>query len=226
MENASETSVANPSTRQSRRLWWGLGVGGVLLVFVVWLPWYLHTRVIAEIERMGGGIDAEPVGPRWLRAIVGEKMRDRFGRVQSVYLGNTQVTNAGLVQIKGWTDIQEVSLKHTKVSDDGLVHLRGLVNLRELNIRDTQVTDAGLEHLKGLTKLDDLNLSHTQITDVGLEHLKGMKRLRSLVLYDTLVTHDGVRDLKTALPRCAIAHDWWTPRSKQRGRKDPYDRLQ
>ena len=43
-----------------------------------------------------------------------------------------------------------------KTTDAGLVHLKGLTNLRRLWLRNTKIIDGGLEHLKGLTSLETL----------------------------------------------------------------------
>lgn len=59
-------------------------------------------------------------------------------------------------------------LPDTNVSDAGLVHLRGLTQLTSLSISGTKVTDAGLVYLSGLTNLTTLNLSATKVTDAGL----------------------------------------------------------
>jgi Leucine-rich repeat (LRR) protein len=58
------------------------------------------------------------------------------------------------------------------VADAGLVHLKGLTELQELHLSDTRVTDARLVHFKGLTKLQMLDLRNTQVTDVGLADLQ------------------------------------------------------
>ena len=56
--------------------------------------------------------------------------------------------------------------------DAGLVHLRGLTQLRRLSLHSTRVSDAGLEHLRGLTQLRRLNLAGTEVTDAGVNELK------------------------------------------------------
>ena len=61
--------------------------------------------------------------------------------------------------------VTRVTLRHTQVSDAGLVHLKGLTSLQRLGLGDTQVSDAGLVHLKGLTSLQRLNLARTQVSD-------------------------------------------------------------
>ena len=46
-----------------------------------------------------------------------------------------------------------------QITDAGLVHLKGMTNLKQLDLSRTQITDAGLVHLAGLTKLQQLDLS-------------------------------------------------------------------
>ncbi len=38
--------------------------------------------------------------------------------------------------------------RYTNVTDAGLVHLKGLTNLRDLSVRETGVTDAGVRELR------------------------------------------------------------------------------
>ena len=60
----------------------------------------------------------------------------------------------------------------TDVTDAGLIDLKGLTHLEFLVLSRTQVTDAGLAHLKGLTKLRVLELDYTEVTDEGVKGLK------------------------------------------------------
>ena len=65
-----------------------------------------------------------------------------------------------------------LGLWSTQITDAGLMHLKGLTNLEELGLSSTRVTDAGLVHLKGLTKLEKLGLVGTQVTDAGVAELQ------------------------------------------------------
>ena len=65
-----------------------------------------------------------------------------------------------------------VNLNGTDVTDEGLVHLKGLTKLETLGLGRTQVTDAGLVHLKGMTNLKRLYLHYTQVTAAGVAELK------------------------------------------------------
>ena len=59
-----------------------------------------------------------------------------------------------------------------RITDAGMVHLKGLTNLQSLDLRKTKITDAGLVHLKGLNKLQWLYLMGTKVTDAGVSDLK------------------------------------------------------
>ena len=114
-------------------------------------------------------------------------------------LSHTEVTDAGLVHLKGLPKLGYLGLSHTQVTDAGLVHLKGLTKLGRLRLDNTQITDAGLAHLKGLTNLFHLHLADTPITDAGLESLKGMTLLHTLDLDNTEVTDDGVAELQKGI---------------------------
>lgn len=58
------------------------------------------------------------------------------------------------------------------ISDAGLAQLTGLTELEELNLSKTRVSDDGLEHIKGLTRLQKLNLNGTRVTHEGVKRLQ------------------------------------------------------
>jgi len=63
-------------------------------------------------------------------------------------------------------------LRGSGVTDAGLVHLKGLTDLEWLALDGRQVTDAGLDHLKGLTNLEHLRLYGTKVTEKGAASLQ------------------------------------------------------
>jgi internalin A len=68
--------------------------------------------------------------------------------------------------------VQMLILGGSELTDAGLVHLKGLINLRTLDLGNTKVTDAGMIHLKGLNNLEGLSLAGTKVSDVGIAQLK------------------------------------------------------
>lgn len=107
-----------------------------------------------------------------------------------------QITDAGLVHLKGLTLLETLRLENRQIGDAGLAHLRGLTSLKTLYLGGTQVTDAGLAHVKNLTELESLCVHKTEITDVGLEHLKDLTGLGYLCVHHTYVSNTGLAYLQ------------------------------
>ena len=97
-----------------------------------------------------------------------------------------------------------LKLGDTEISDAALVQIAKLKNLQKLHLEQTNVTDAGLKNLKGLANLEYLNLYGTAITDAGLIELTGLKSLKTVYLWQTKVTEAGLVNLKKAMPTLEI----------------------
>jgi len=107
--------------------------------------------------------------------------------VRSLRLKDTNVTDAGLVPLKGLSNLETLDLGgNMRVSDAGLGYLKGLTKLRSLEVWATDVTDAGLIHPKGFTNLKRLDLRMTKLTDTGLQHLEGLRALEWLGTYPSV----------------------------------------
>src|SRR5436190_19869988 len=68
-----------------------------------------------------------------------------------------------------------VNVRATDLTDAGLKELKGFKRLQTLDLSQTKVTDAGLKELKGFKRLRTLILIQTQVTDAGLKELKELK---------------------------------------------------
>lgn len=120
-------------------------------------------------------------------------------RLKSLTLVGAPISDAGLAHVATLQDLESLSLAGTNVSDAGLAHLKDMAQLTLLNLSGTYITNEGLHHLKSLTNLEDLYLGHTDITDRGLVHLNSLIRLKNLDLSGIEITDTGVGQLK-ALP--------------------------
>ncbi len=109
-----------------------------------------------------------------------------------LYLNGIEITDAGLVYLRGLTNLQELWLVGDPITDTGLVYLQGLASLKTLCLQGTKITDAGLSRLGGLSGLEVLDLSDTKVTDAGLVHLKGLTNLYSLNNRNTQITQAGL----------------------------------
>lgn len=93
-----------------------------------------------------------------------------------------------------------LKLGDTQISDATLVQVAQLKNLQKLHLEQTKVTDAGLKNLKNLPHLEYLNLYGTAVSDKGLKELTSIKTLKTVYLWQTSVTAAGAANLKKALP--------------------------
>jgi len=130
-----------------------------------------------------------------------------FPELEHLNLSCTDVTSAGLREVRVLRHLQSLNLTATRVDDAGMEHLRGLTGLEELDLDETQVSDAGLEHLHGLSCLQTLGLAKTRTSDAGLWRLRGLSQLRTLRLSGTRFTDGGTECLRglTALERLDLS---------------------
>ncbi len=114
-----------------------------------------------------------------------------FPKLQALAVGG-KVTDAGLAQLAGLTELQSLELTSPKITDAGLSQLKPLVKLQTLSLHGTKVTDAGLDQLQPFEGLQTLDLGATKITDAELTKLKSFKMLQSLDLSEDPITDAGL----------------------------------
>jgi uncharacterized membrane protein len=125
-------------------------------------------------------------------------------------LGNTKVSDAGLVHFKGCKNLTELLLFSTQLSDVGLAHFKDCKSLTELHLDNTRVSDTGLAHFKDCKNLSKLRLINTKVSEAGLAHFKGMP-LKVLWICNT-----GITDL-TSLQGMPLKDIRLTPKKITRG---------
>ena len=94
--------------------------------------------------------------------------------LRSLGIPNQAKTDLGLKHILSAVQPStHLSLSNWQLTDAGLVHLKGMRNLQQLDLMSTKVTDAGLIHLKPLTNLKQLVLDGcTTLTNAGVAELQ------------------------------------------------------
>ena len=171
------------------------------LLFV--LPYQREQRIAKKIEALGGYVGFSEMPSDWIPAFVCDRL-PIWERILVVDLKQTEITDAGLEQLKGLMRLESLHLNETEVTDAGLEQIKELKSLESLDLRQTQVTDTGLKHLKAMSRLEELDLDQTHVTDNGLENLKGLKSLTYLYLHNSQTTEEGRAMLRKALPNCQI----------------------
>jgi hypothetical protein len=174
--------------------------------------WVQGLPKVRERERQPKVKEWEPLLPQLIKpkpvTLATEPNPLRFGdnemhlltdlsSLESLNLGYTYITGAGLSQLTALPRLTELLLQATDVGDEGMKHLGKLTQLRVLHLNYTQVTDAGLVHLRQLSNLETLLLDGTDIGDAGVAHLSCLKRLRVLSLSETNVTCNGIAHLES-----------------------------
>ncbi len=137
-----------------------------------------------------------------LRTLCLDGTRCTFSGVLQFLTGPHGCSFEEALQIAGYAKsiddgrVISLDLSATRLSDDGLAQVRQLPNLQWLFLNGTQVTDTGLAHLDCLTDLTFLRLADTRISDAGLEYLANLPKLRRLHLEGTGVTEAAVGDFR------------------------------
>ncbi len=125
----------------------------------------------------------------------------------------SQVSDKGVENLNGLSELESLDLRNTEVSDDGLEVFGGLTGLVSLSLGNSRVTDSGLVHLAGLTKLVTLDLGCTQVRGNGLKHLKNLPRLSAIIFQGSQATDACLADLSLTRLKLLDLRETWVSAS-------------
>ena len=94
----------------------------------------------------------------------------------------------------------DMSISHSNVTDAGLANLRHLPGLVHLDLSETKVTSEGLRHLISLPNLKTLYLAHCPLSQEEVAVLAEMHNLESLNIESTSMSEESLMKL-ASLPR-------------------------
>lgn len=112
---------------------------------------------------------------------------DSLSEMRKLDLEKTYISETGLRALDRFPRLESLDLSETDAQDDWLTVIRTLSSLRELNLSRTEIGDVGLQHLAGQTLLRELVLDYTKVTDEGFGPMSRLPKLSSLSLYATKV---------------------------------------
>ena len=154
-----------------------------------------------EIEKAGGSVQLEVVGPQWLKDWAGRDYDWLVGTPVSLSVpSQLKADDRWVKRLRRMTSLHTLSLNGAEITDRGMASLAPLTQLEYLDLSNTAVGDAGLEQIRGLTQLRTLDLSHTRVRGPGLKHLAGMVDLTSLSLDSTELDDAGLAQLLKDCP--------------------------
>ena len=164
---------------------------------------YRQLAAIEQIRKCNFIVEVEPVGPLWLRQLLGEKQMEMFDWVVTVEFTGPQVHEGQPVwlprelyrEIGRWRHLKTLNFNGQELTDAEFEELRGLTQLQELRLMSSKISDASLVHIGRFKNLEFLFISDSQISDVGIAHLQQLPKLRDLDLSRTRITDDGLTSL-------------------------------
>jgi hypothetical protein len=185
-----------------------------------------------------------PPGWPWLRRLVGDeyfqdvavvnldgtKVSDadlrlicKLRRTERLYLGMTDVSDEGLVWIRGMSQLNQLGLIRTKVTTKGICALpqhwkvlaledtsvgdEALSNLSgcsSLSLNNTRVTSQGIKELAESKTLGILTITGTAVDDAAVPYLANIKTLRLLDARDTKISGEGLFTLRNAMDKGGV----------------------
>ncbi len=122
--------------------------------------------------------------------------------INSVRIGGSHVTDAGLASLRHLTALRELSLPDCPVTGAGLKFLPCPEKLKGLNLRGTRVTD--LKCVSRFKNLLSLDLGSTDIGDESLGRVLNFKKLQSVGLDKTNVTPCALETLRKIRPELEL----------------------
>jgi serine/threonine protein kinase len=123
--------------------------------------------------------------------------------VESLRLGGTTVSDAGLVHFQHYTKLTHLELNWTNVTGNGLSNFAN-ARLRDFDASGLRNAKVGIRFLRSLGTLKGLSLNRSDVTTESLADLMAMTTLRMLFIADTHLPPQAMTELKTALPQCRI----------------------
>jgi len=145
-----------------------------------------QAKVIAEIWKLGGKVaidEKSPGKPVISVTLTGSKVTGRcveaspwLSQLQSLNLGDTKVTDAGLGHLKGLSHLQSLDLHRMQLTDSGWSISKTYPTFNRWTCTELRSPTLGWGISKKLANLQTLNLGTTHVTDVGLATLKGLPK--------------------------------------------------
>ncbi|MEY4103235.1 MAG: hypothetical protein RL461_437 [Planctomycetota bacterium] len=97
------------------------------------------------------------------------------GAIVNLNLSRSQVTDAGIAGLGGFTALEALRLDSTGIGDAALVCVKAMPRLKVLNVHSTKVTDAGLAGLAQAAALERVYAWNSQATAQGAAALQSAR---------------------------------------------------
>jgi uncharacterized membrane protein len=96
--------------------------------------------------------------------------------------------------------VVSLDIGNSNVKDEDLKNLKQFPHLQKLHLQNIAIGDEGVKYLKDLRYLDVINISGTKVSSKTLEEVTGWKNLKKLYIYNTAVSEETVESVRKSRP--------------------------
>ncbi|QDT92331.1 Leucine Rich repeats (2 copies) [Gimesia algae] len=121
---------------------------------------------------------------------------ETWPHLESLGVGSSDLTDAGLSQIGKLKQLQWLNISRTQVTGSGLSSLTDLPHLKTLHANDTHVSDPAMIHIGKMTNMEKLILNGTDVSDRGFQEVQNLKKLYCICFVGSRVSDRGLKYLK------------------------------
>lgn len=100
--------------------------------------------------------------------------------------------------------VVSIDIGNSNVKDDDLKNLKQFPHIQKLHLQNIAIGDEGVKNLKDHRHLDVLNLSGTKVSNKTLEEVAGWKNLKKLYIYNTAVSQEAVESVRKSRPELEV----------------------
>jgi serine/threonine protein kinase len=101
----------------------------------------------------------------------------RYKKLQSLDLGNTRISDAGLVELKRLPALQNIELTNTAITDDGVDALIAMPKLRVIDLTESNISRDGLLKLARAPYLKELVIYESEaLTDKDFDDFRSISK--------------------------------------------------
>jgi Leucine Rich repeat len=124
--------------------------------------------------------------------------------LKRIQLGGTDITDEGLKSLTEMWRLRCIYLEGTKIEGTGFAHLRLLKDLLVLELNGCPISSDGYAELLKMPNLTCIGLNSSGTTDADLDRLSALPNLSIVRLAGDQVSEDAVKRFSAAHPNCKI----------------------
>src|SRR3954453_280260 len=132
-------------------------------------------RSVCALLLLASGVSIAADPTDWITQLGGKVGRDASGRITSVNLRGSWISDTDMLNLAAMPDLESLDLSHTRITDEGMLRLKSAPKISDLKLFYAEwITDQGLTAIRDWKYLKRLNVRGTRISDGTLELVSRM----------------------------------------------------